>query len=191
MLFSSSTHGTVLIFFRCVKLRLAYRCVYDVLNWSLEVCQFLNQNFNDNWCVDGRPITWPPNSVNLSPDVLFVWGYIKKCMCAQQPRAIRILGDRTAIFKQITSQMLDKTWKHLAAQYCLYCKWQGGHVESYWYFCHKLQGFLHLCWKFQWNTISISSIIMFFFYVISNGSACIQEKQQQFCICTTKCITER
>jgi hypothetical protein len=51
---------------------------------------------------------------------------------AQHPRNIADLRDKTAAaFEQITPKVLDKTWKHMAAQYHLFCECQGGHVEVY------------------------------------------------------------
>lgn len=109
--------------------------VCDVPHWSLEVRQLLSQNFNENWYSRGGPTAWPPSSPDLSPPDFSLWGYIKNHVHIQRPRDIPDLRNKIAVaIEQITSQMLDKTWKHMATRYRLRCECQGGHAEVYWFF---------------------------------------------------------
>ena len=46
-------------------------------HWTIIVREQLNHIFNDRWCGRDGPITWPPNSPDLTASDFFVWGYVK------------------------------------------------------------------------------------------------------------------
>jgi hypothetical protein len=52
----------------------------------IEVHDFVNNTFSDNWCGHIGPITWPPNSLDLTPAEFFVWEFVKNIVYAHWPQ---------------------------------------------------------------------------------------------------------
>ena len=54
-------------------------------HWTTVVRDYLDDAFDDNLCGRSGPIMWPPNSPDLTPPDVFLWGFMKNDVYSQRP----------------------------------------------------------------------------------------------------------
>ena len=80
-------------------------------HFSLKVRQFLNERFPNRWIGRGGPISWPPQSPDLSPLDFFLWGHTKNTVYSTKSRSIDDLGNRiTDVIQSITQNQLQNVF---------------------------------------------------------------------------------
>jgi DDE superfamily endonuclease len=83
-------------------------------SWSIEVRQWLNENFEDRWMgrggrSDPPPYSWPPYSPDLTPLDFFLWGYVKSKVYRTLPANLEELKERISrVFAEIPQEMIDR-----------------------------------------------------------------------------------
>ncbi|KAJ4434895.1 hypothetical protein ANN_23466 [Periplaneta americana] len=99
-------------------------------HWATDVRYYLDETFGNNWCGRGGPITWPPNSPDMTTPDFFPWGFVKNYVYAQRPSDIHDFRAKIfSAFEKVTPEMLDHTWEELASRYELSRARNCGHVD--------------------------------------------------------------
>ena len=82
----------------------------------------------------GRPIPWPPRSLDLSPLNFFLWGYIKNIVYAENIGNIQHLQERitsVTVTVTVTRNMIQKTWQETEFLLDVSRATNGAHIEMY------------------------------------------------------------
>lgn len=56
--------------------------------------RFLHRNFPEQWIGRSGPVAWPPQSPDLSPLDIFLWGFVKNEDYATEPTSVDNLKQR-------------------------------------------------------------------------------------------------
>ncbi|GBN39196.1 hypothetical protein AVEN_62234-1 [Araneus ventricosus] len=99
-------------------------------HWGMIVRDFLDENFSDRWCGRGGPIPWPPRSPDITPLDFFLWGFVKNIVYKTPVPSLDELKRRivTAI-QNVTSQMLENTWREIEFRLDVLRATKGSHVQ--------------------------------------------------------------
>lgn len=101
-------------------------------HFSINVREYLNQNYNDRWIGRGGPTAWPPRSPDLNPLDFCIWEYLKSLVYSrpvdnladlrqQIEDACRTIRRNPGRFERIRASFLRR---------CEVCvQMEGGHVE--------------------------------------------------------------
>ncbi|PNF15570.1 hypothetical protein B7P43_G16469 [Cryptotermes secundus] len=81
-------------------------------NLGLDVRRSLSAAFQDHWIGCGRPIRWPPRSVDLTTLNFFLWGYMKDHVFVPP---VNDLPDLRARIREtiaaVPMDMLERMWQ--------------------------------------------------------------------------------
>ncbi|GBO29186.1 hypothetical protein AVEN_124673-1 [Araneus ventricosus] len=99
-------------------------------HWGMIVRDILDENFPDRRCGRGGPIPWPPSSPDITPLDFFLWSFVKNIVYKTSVPSLDELKRRivTAI-ENVTSQMLENTWREIEFHLDVLRATKGSHVQ--------------------------------------------------------------
>ena len=100
---------------------------------TLEVREWLDHTFQDQWIGRYSANPWPARSPDITPLDLFLWGYLKRKVYAQRPfRDVQHLEEMIRqCVNSITPYMLRNVLKELHFRTIRCIELNGGHVEMH------------------------------------------------------------
>lgn len=101
-------------------------------HFGLNVRQFLDDQFGNQWIGRRGAVEWPPRSPDLSPLDYFLWGHLKSCVYTNRPRTIETLKENiTNEIAKISADTIRKVIMSLRNR-CTKCFEQhGGQFEQF------------------------------------------------------------
>ena len=101
-------------------------------HWELHIHEFLNETFPKRWIGKDGPISWPPNSPDITSLDFFLWGYVKDIVYQTKVRDMTNLKQRISnAIATIDEAMLQQTWQEIEYHLDVLRATNGAHIEVY------------------------------------------------------------